>query len=45
MSNSVDVEVMVTSHAKVKESQPEDYITRVALRIAMAKGDRRRIKA
>ena len=45
MSNSVDVEVMATSHAKVKESQPGDYVIRVALRITMARGDRRRIKA
>lgn len=44
-SNSTDVEVMVPSHAKVKESQPEDYVIRVALRITMARGDRRRIKA
>lgn len=44
MSNSVDVEVMATSHAKVKESQPGDYVIRVALRITMAKGGQEKDK-
>lgn len=44
MNNSSEMEVMVTSHKKVKESQPEDYGIVVALRIMMAREEIRRIK-
>lgn len=37
MSNAGEMEVMVTSYKKVKESQPEDYGIVVALRLMMAK--------
>lgn len=32
-NSSIGMEVMVISHEKVKESQPEDYVIMVALRI------------